>query len=213
LGKVDRAVPARFCWGYRAGTARSTSEGYEPRPVVRIDAEIFDDGIAAYVVVFEVGFRVVAQAVVEKVVLPTDAVGFGVEPFPFAHDARHRFLGGERQDRVQVIGHEEKESDVPALALVVVSGGVQQRLAECLVGEGFGEIGSHADADVEACAVGDPRWCCVVESLAERKVDRAVPARFCRGYRDPPGRNFSFHDSWGSSSSSMRWRSSKSTRA
>lgn len=88
-------------------------------------AEVFDDGIVPDVVVFPIGFRIVAQAVIEKIALPVDYVVFGVESLPVADDAGHRCISREGEDGVQVVGHEEEQGGVPAVVLVVVDDSVE----------------------------------------------------------------------------------------
>ena len=56
-------------------------------PIVGTGTEMFDDRIAADVVVFQIGFGLVAQTVVEEVVLPGNSVLFGMVSFPLADDA------------------------------------------------------------------------------------------------------------------------------
>ena len=67
----------------------------EPGPVVRSMAEVFHDGILTDVVVFPIGFRIVAQAVIEKIILPVDSMVFGMESLPVADDAGHRCISRE----------------------------------------------------------------------------------------------------------------------
>ena len=57
---------------------------------------------------------VIAQSMIEKALLPFDPILSSVKMFPIANDTAHRSIPLKGQQRVNVIGHEEKKCDVPA---------------------------------------------------------------------------------------------------
>ncbi len=67
---------------------------------------------------------------VEISFLPNDAVLATLKMFPVANDLAHRLVACERQERVEMVGHQQKQRDVPALFGLVESGRIQQSLRE-----------------------------------------------------------------------------------
>jgi hypothetical protein len=57
---------------------------------------------------------VIAQSMIEEALLPFDPILSSVKMFPIANDTAHRSVPLKGQQRVNVIGHEEKKCDVPA---------------------------------------------------------------------------------------------------
>ena len=53
---------------------------------------------------------VMAQSMIKKALLPLDPILSRMKMFPIANDAAHRFVPLKRQERVNMIGHEEKSA-------------------------------------------------------------------------------------------------------
>ena len=135
----------------------------EPGPVCGTRTEAFYDGIVADVGGFFFAFFSVTNAVIEVAVLPKHLVVKRVVFFPFAHGARHRGRRWKHQERMEVVGHQQKERAVPAEARVVKAHGVEQGGGENGRGERNGLVAIDAKAEVEGFAVGNPARRTVVQ--------------------------------------------------
>ena len=135
----------------------------EPGPVFGPRTEAFYDWIVADVGGFLFAFFGVTNAVIEVAFLPKHLVVKRVVFFPFAHGAGHRGRRWKRQERMEVVGHQQKERAVPAEARVVKAHGVEQGGGENRRGERNGLVAIDANAEVEGFAVGNPARRTVVQ--------------------------------------------------
>jgi hypothetical protein len=62
--------------------------------------------------------------------LPNDAVLATLKMFPVANDLGHGLVACEREERMEMAGHQQKQRDVPALSDLIESGGIEQRSRE-----------------------------------------------------------------------------------
>ena len=95
---------------------------------------------------------------IEEVALPLNAVISGQELFPVRYRAFQVLLAGERQNRMEVIRHQQRGVNVPNFLVVVVLERVQDgfrnfRRAQLILPGRFA-----VDRDEEPTASGNPAW-------------------------------------------------------
>jgi len=114
-------------------SARSTCRIDHPWPVFSLRAETSDNRILAYVSdlcreLFTA--LVITQSMIEEILLPDDVVLMSLEMLPVANYSTHGLAAREREERVNVIRHQQEHSDVPTLLRPVESRGIEQGLRE-----------------------------------------------------------------------------------
>src|SRR5438067_8185051 len=89
-----------------------------PRPVLSFRAQTSHDRILPNVI--DLGRElfaalIVSQSMVEIPLLPDDSVPVRLEMLPSANGSAHGFIPLERQQRAEMIGHQEECRGVPAI--------------------------------------------------------------------------------------------------
>jgi hypothetical protein len=89
--------------------------------------------------------------------LPSDAAFARLKMLPIANDLAHRLVAREGKKGMEMIWHEQKQRDVPALFDLVKSSGIQQRLRERGVSQWASLFFAvNGDSDVKQRAGLDP---------------------------------------------------------
>src|SRR6266446_1273313 len=89
--------------------------------------------------------------------LPSDAEFARLKMLPIANDLAHRLVAREGKKGMEMIWHEQKQRDVPALFDLVKSSGIQQRLRERGVSQWASLFFAvNGDSDVKQRAGLDP---------------------------------------------------------
>ncbi len=118
------------------------------RPVLNPLDQFFAEGVFQDVIHFLPTAFVVAEAMFKKVSLPLDADFFRCPLFPFADNEPDGFVGWrERQQRVQMVGHQKKNMRPPNKILLPVTNGFKQLLRRFRHGQLIAEPFFAVDGD------------------------------------------------------------------
>src|SRR5438093_9336732 len=94
---------------------------------------------------------------VEITFLPRDRVFTRVKVFPITNNAAHRLVAREGNKRMQMIRHQEEQSDVPALSGFIRTRRIEQSLCERWVSQlPLLFVAIKRDADMEQRARFNP---------------------------------------------------------
>ena len=102
--------------GLRTGWLRA---GYYPWPVFVVHAESFSHRIEPDIGIGFLEFVMIADSVVEEIVLSLQAHALCLKSFPCCDDCMHGLVIGENQQSMEMVGHQKKEPAMPAIELVV----------------------------------------------------------------------------------------------
>jgi len=106
------------------------------RPGVRTVCQTFPYGIAQNIIRLVPTAFLVSQPVFEEITLPANAQGFGRPFFPFADDELDGFVGWRKgNQRVNMIGHEQKDIRPPKTLLLPMPDRFKQRLGDSVGGQ------------------------------------------------------------------------------
>jgi len=134
----------------------------------------------ADVLSLELEFMGAADAMIEEIVLPLEVRGADVPGLPASNDKAHIAIEGKRQQRMQVVWHQQKEVAAPSPSLVIENGRIEQRAGEARVNQGYRGIPFEPDANVEDRVVFHPRWGVMMQAaggVGGHGVARVDPAR------------------------------------
>jgi len=98
----------------------------------------------------------ITGAVVEKIALPFYARGFRSVGFPRSHSFGQFRIGGNSNQPMHMVGHNEKQTQPPAADFVIMDGGVKQMFWNAGFKEGLRFAVGGANGDEEDFATGDP---------------------------------------------------------
>jgi hypothetical protein len=79
-----------------------------PRPRILAEAQILSNRIQSDIGRFFLQLLLIADSVIEVVALPANAKTFDLIALPGTNDASHILIVRENEQRVQMIGHEQK---------------------------------------------------------------------------------------------------------
>ena len=128
------------------GTARSTFCSFHsilprridnPRPIFWSATQTRRYGILADVIDFRrplFASVVVAQTMIKETFLPNDAIPALMKVFPIANHAAHRFITAKCEDRMNMIGHKQKQANVPSLLRFIKARRVKKERPQRRVG-------------------------------------------------------------------------------
>jgi len=119
----------------------------------------------------------VAQPMIEKIALPIHTVFSGDELLPVLDGRLHARFARERDDRVQMIWHEQTEAAMPDESLVVEFHGGEHSIARACAAELVFARRHAVDGDKKPTAFGYP----LRNSVRQLFADRQIHAR--RAYR------------------------------
>ena len=152
-----------------AGLTSETLGIDEPRPVFGSQTEVLHDRIVTDIGGFLLEFRWVADAVVEGAVLPENLMVPGMVFLPLTDRAGHRRGWWKGKQRVEMVGHQQKETAVPAVAFVIKPHRLEQDGGAVRSGEWPLPRVIQAETDVIGFAVGNPRRRAVMQFQLWRK--------------------------------------------
>src|SRR5947207_13062316 len=102
----------------------------DPDPIIHSLAQSFPNRIHQDVARFLFQFVMVAQAMIEKIALPIDAMLSSNELFPVRDGSCHSWFARECHDRVKMVRHKQAETAVPDESLVIKSDSGEHSLAD-----------------------------------------------------------------------------------
>ena len=137
-----------------------------PRPVSGFSAQALHDRIVPNVTGLEFVLTLIANAVIEKIVLPDDSEGANLPCLPPANDNRHSGGRGKTQERVPMIGHEQDQMAAPQPFFVIECGGLEQGSGQSGLGQGLAILTCDPDANVKIGAVANPGGYTVMKSVS-----------------------------------------------
>ncbi len=122
-------------------------------PLACVGDQLGSHGILADVEALGVEVFIIAQAVIEEVALPLNFRPMAGEVFPSGNHFWQRFVRWKTGQEMEVVGHREKQPQVPASHLVIVQGGRLQdfpcrRGAELILSLGLGAEGDEVNGSI-----------------------------------------------------------------
>jgi hypothetical protein len=112
----------------------------------------------------------IAQAMIEKVTLPFHAVFARHILLPVLNRCPHPGRRWERQDRMQVVGHQQTQPAMPDEVLVIVAHGIQHGIASAGSGQLISPLRHAMDGDEEPTATRHPLRDRMREPFARRQI-------------------------------------------
>ncbi len=122
------------------------------------------------VVPFFLSAFVAAQAVIEEVLLPFDLVIPGKPLFPRSDDFCHFLVPRRADEQVEMVRHEQEDFAVPALVVLVMARGLEDRGADLWMAEMVQAAFLRVEGDEENGPGIDPVGECVVEAAAHDEI-------------------------------------------
>ena len=105
-----------------------------PRPIRFPDAKAFDHRISKDIGRFHLQVVMIANAMIKKVGLPTNAEFPGGISLPIPNYITHGAADRKREQGMSMIGHQEKQPAIPTLVLMVILRRAEQAVGEDWVG-------------------------------------------------------------------------------
>jgi hypothetical protein len=133
-------------------------------------AQSFADRIHQDVAGFLFQFVMVAQAMIEEIALPINAVFSCNELFPVLDGCCHSRFTWECHDCVQMIRHKQAQAGVPDESLVIESDRGEHGIASVCTTQLVFARRHAVDRDKEPTPFGHPLWNCVRQLFADREI-------------------------------------------
>jgi hypothetical protein len=137
---------------------RAVIRTINPRPILRSLAQRFADRIHQDITGLLFQFVMVAQAVIEEIALPVHAMMSSDELLPVLDSRLHSRFTRERNNRMQMIRHEQAQAAMPEQFFMVKFHRGKHRGASVLTAQLVFARQYAADGDKEPTAVIDPLW-------------------------------------------------------
>ena len=160
-GRIFQAAAALFeAHGYAGVTTQAISERadtfsadvrpiqYE-RPCLASLGQFFSNRVHPNVGRLISKLLFIAEPVVEKVGLPFEAKVRGLIAFPIANHGSQPEIGTDRDDEMQMVGHEQRQPEVPATRGLVLPDAVEQGFCNRLAAERVDASLFASDGDEE----------------------------------------------------------------
>jgi len=127
-----------------------------PNPIFNALAQFLTNGIHKDIAGLFVQFVLIAQTMIKEVALPFDSVFDRDKFFPVCNHSFHSRLARERDDGVQMVGHQQTKTAMPNEFVVVVFHRCENGVASVSVAELVLARRHAFDGDEKPTAFGDP---------------------------------------------------------
>jgi len=159
---------------------RAVRRAIDPGPLFGALAQTLPNRVLEDIIGLRAGFVVIAQAVIEEVPLPVDALSSREIPLPICDGALQARLARESDDAMQMIGHQQHQPAMPQQVSVIMGGSSEYGVTDSRAAKLIVRGGLTPNGNEENAALGNPLRDLVWEAAAFETVHGECSAKLLR---------------------------------